>query len=191
MLDREMYPPVFVGGSLVVAMFTSSLWIAICGGAVILSVLIGLSKIEERKKQTMTHIINKLLDDEMNKAGFKGRTPGVNNMANKDIEEASPMTNQEKIIEEVLVEREYQDNKYGGTMHDDRHNSHDWMAYITKHLGKAVTYPWRGDTFRVQMIRVAALAVAAAEWHDRGTNKPLVCEPEPRDELHELYKKTL
>jgi len=88
------------------------------------------------------------------------------------------MTFQEKIIEEILAEREYQDHKWGGDVHDDRHSSHDWVAFITKHLGKAVCWPWSGDRFRTQMIKVAALAVAAAEWHDRGTSRPGVCKPE-------------
>lgn len=77
------------------------------------------------------------------------------------------MTNQEKIVKEILEERENQDNKWGGNDHDDQHGSHDWIAFITKHLGKAVMWPWNGNAFRAQMIRVAALAVATVEWHDR------------------------
>jgi hypothetical protein len=97
------------------------------------------------------------------------------------------MTNQEKIIEEILAEREYQDHKWGGDIHDDRHTGHDWIAYMVKHLGRSITHRMADDTFRTQMIRVAALAVAAAEWYDRGTFKPLVCEPEPRDALKDEY----
>ena len=79
-----------------------------------------------------------------------------------------PVTNQEKIIEEILTEREYQDHKWGGPDHDDTHCNHDWDNYITKYLDKAFASPL---TFREQMIKVAALAVAAAEWHDRGQRK--------------------
>lgn len=89
------------------------------------------------------------------------------------------MINQVKIVEEILAEREYQDNKWGGDIYDDMHSSCDWVAFITKHLGKAVTAPWSG-TFRIQMIKVAALAVAAAEWHDRVASRPLMCEPEDK-----------
>lgn len=81
------------------------------------------------------------------------------------------MTNQEKIVEEVLAEREYQDNKWGGPNHDDLHQSHDWVAFIIKHMGKSITWPWDGSKFRLQMIKVAALAIAAVEWYDRGKNK--------------------
>lgn len=81
------------------------------------------------------------------------------------------MTNQEKIIEEMLAEREYQDNRWGGPGHDDRHGSHDWIAYLTKHIGKAVMWPWDGPKFRIQMIKIGALAIAAAEWYDRHTQR--------------------
>ena len=81
------------------------------------------------------------------------------------------MTFQEKIIEEILAEREYQDHKWGGPDHDDDHLGHDWMSYITKHLGKAMSCPWDGKKFRDQMVKVASLAVAAAEWYDRNEKK--------------------
>jgi len=93
------------------------------------------------------------------------------------------MTYQEKIIEEILAEREYQDHKWGGDAHDDSHSSIDWVAFITKHLGRAV----EGNTFRQQMVKVAALAVAAAEWHDRGTSRPLLCKPEEPKSLEEEW----
>lgn len=81
------------------------------------------------------------------------------------------MINRDTIIQEILSEREYQDNKWGGEAHDDTHQSHDWVAFIIKHMGKAITWPWDGERFRAQMIRVAALALAAVEWYDRGNMK--------------------
>lgn len=71
------------------------------------------------------------------------------------------------IYEEIYEERERQDNKHGGPPNDDQYKSHDWLAFITKHTGRAVFRPWDRLTFRRQMIRIAALAVAAAEWCDR------------------------
>lgn len=71
------------------------------------------------------------------------------------------------IILEVLSERYQQDRQWGGAAHDDQHGSHDWIAYLSKHLGKAVVWPFDLITFRKQMVRVAALAVAAIEWADR------------------------
>jgi len=73
----------------------------------------------------------------------------------------------EKIFKEIDEERTKQDAKWGGAIHDDKHLSWDWIAYITKHLGRAVMWPFAPATYRYQMIRVAALAVAAAEWMDR------------------------
>lgn len=69
-----------------------------------------------------------------------------------------------RIVKNILDERDYQDRKWGGERYDDKHNEHDWSAYIVEHLGKAITNP---HTFRTQMVKVAALAVAAIEWVDR------------------------
>ncbi len=68
---------------------------------------------------------------------------------------------------EIQHERARQDQKWGGPGHDDQHTDHDWIVYLTKHLGKAVVWPFAPYRFRYQMIRVAALAVAAVEWVDR------------------------
>lgn len=37
----------------------------------------------------------------------------------------------------------------------------------TKHLGKAVNWPFRLDVFRQQMVRVGGLALAGLRWADR------------------------
>lgn len=76
-----------------------------------------------------------------------------------------------QIWHQILDEREYQDKKWGGPEHDDEHNNHDWVSFIIKHLGRAVVWPFSPKTFRQQMIRVAALAVAAVEWIDRITEE--------------------
>lgn len=72
-----------------------------------------------------------------------------------------------KIYDEIQQERDLQDLKWGGPIHDDKHSSHDWIAYLVKHVGEAVRWPFALDGFRRQMIRVAALAVAATAWCDR------------------------
>ena len=71
------------------------------------------------------------------------------------------------VLTEVFHERRKQDLKWGGPEHDDTHDSYDWIAFIACHVGRAVMQPWNKETFRRQMIRVAALAVAAVEWSDR------------------------
>ena len=70
-------------------------------------------------------------------------------------------------LKSVRVERAIQDDKWGGEDHDDRHTSHDWVAIIIRHLGRAVMWPFDVDKFGEQMVRVAAIAVAAVEWADR------------------------
>jgi hypothetical protein len=82
-------------------------------------------------------------------------------------------TTREAIYREVSLEREKQDRQWGGPEHDRVHTSNDWVAYLTKHVGRAVFWPWTPEKFRVQMITVAALAVAAIEWIDlKPVNRP-------------------
>lgn len=72
----------------------------------------------------------------------------------------------DSIYSEITIERAKQDKQWGGAEHDAHHSSNDWVAYLTKHVGRAVHWPWNVVTFRRQMIVVAAVAVAAIEWCD-------------------------
>jgi|AntDeeMinimDraft_6_1070357.scaffolds.fasta_scaffold14704_2 hypothetical protein len=75
------------------------------------------------------------------------------------------------IYEEIQAERDHQRRKWGGAEHDDQHTTFDWLAILTKHVGQAFDPGERGrldiPKYRHQMIRVAAVAVAAIEWCDR------------------------
>ena len=78
----------------------------------------------------------------------------------------------ENIFEEIEQERELQDKQWGGITHDDNHSFSDWIAFIVKHLGKAVLdykqpAEVREGRFRYQMIRIAALAIAAIQATER------------------------
>lgn len=73
------------------------------------------------------------------------------------------------IFRHIAKERDRQDAKWGGPQHDAGHSNLDWVAYIAKHLGRAVQWPFNATLFRMQMVRVAALAVAAIAWADRMT----------------------
>ena len=77
-----------------------------------------------------------------------------------------PPLTREAIYREIIVEREKQDRIWGGPDHDRVLTSNDWIAYISKHVGKAVHWPWSPERFRQQMFVIAALAVAAIEWID-------------------------
>lgn len=70
---------------------------------------------------------------------------------------------QSTVYAEIKVERASQDAKWGGPDHDDEHESEDWFSFIQEHLDRAEN----PDVYRMQMIRVAALAVAAIESFDR------------------------
>ena len=72
---------------------------------------------------------------------------------------------------EIDAERDRQDRMWGGPDHDNLHTPNDWVAYLAKHLGKAVHWPWTPEGFRKQMVVVGALAVAAIEWVERPVSR--------------------
>jgi hypothetical protein len=67
-----------------------------------------------------------------------------------------------EIFSQIEAERAYQDNRWG-TAFDDKNTVNDWVAYISKYLGQSVTMPLNIDTFHTQLLKVAALCVAALE----------------------------
>lgn len=75
-----------------------------------------------------------------------------------------------KVLNEVCHEREYQNQRFG-TAFDDKNTLNDWSAYITRYLGNA-TFATTREEQRCQLIKVAALAVAAVEAFDRNLAFP-------------------
>ncbi len=84
----------------------------------------------------------------------------------------------EKIFEDIQVEREHQDKRWGGPDSDDHNVPGDWMSYIHEWTDKAIDFENEHlqlgalpkedlARFRKYMIKVAALAVAAIEAVDR------------------------
>lgn len=71
----------------------------------------------------------------------------------------------EKIIEEIKAERAAQDAQWGGPEHDDEHDMNDFSKYILRQLN--LCYWGRGPGVRERFLKIAALAVAAVESHDR------------------------
>lgn len=78
---------------------------------------------------------------------------------------------------EIEQERKAQDRQWGGPEHDDTNSAWSWILYILSHA-RAGGAQLRGTPakdeirpalrlFRYQMVRVAALAVAAIESVDR------------------------
>lgn len=76
-----------------------------------------------------------------------------------------------EILNLIEQERKYQDGKWGTTF-DDKNTANDWVAYISNYLGKSVTLPWDEEIFHCNMVKVAALAVAALESLDRNNGMP-------------------
>lgn len=81
----------------------------------------------------------------------------------------------EDVLDEVAAERRRQQElAHGGDTEEfDKGNSqNDWIAYINAYTGRAAQKVFRnereGQTFRENMIKAAALAVAAIEAHDKG-----------------------
>jgi hypothetical protein len=85
------------------------------------------------------------------------------------------------ILAEVSAERDRQDAMFGGSSHDDTHSATDWGAILIRHLGLAFDDGKPADVclmndhcagydsarYRRQMVRVAAIAVAALEVFHR------------------------
>lgn len=86
------------------------------------------------------------------------------------------------VVEDVIEERTYQINKFGGAAVDDKNNGiADWVMYIVQYAAKTGTnefgHKWPDTNalkaFRQSMVKVAALAVAAAQWADRKIGDPI------------------
>lgn len=99
------------------------------------------------------------------------------------------------ILIDVFAERERQDAQWGGADHDDRHSGNDWLDYIGKQQLVAVneTLSDNGleivdpEHYRQRLVKIAALAVAALEVHDRKYARPLPGEPEPEERTATFY----
>lgn len=88
----------------------------------------------------------------------------------KKIQEDSVITLD--IIGDIINERKRQRIKYDAEF-DSKNTSNDWVSYITRHAGQAVTYPMHTEVFKEQMIKVATLAIAAIEQLEKhGTTAP-------------------
>ena len=74
-----------------------------------------------------------------------------------------------KVLRDVLDERRRQDAQWGGPEHDDEHVASDWLTYI-RHQADHAKVQARVDNpagYRERLVKIAALAVAAIESHDR------------------------
>lgn len=90
-------------------------------------------------------------------------------------------THREKILSEIEAERRRQDELFGGADHDSKHSLAQWLVIIMTHVGLAgwdgspddvclpneATRKYDPERYRKELIRVAAVAVAALEDFER------------------------
>ena len=69
----------------------------------------------------------------------------------------------EEFISSVVEERDYQNAKWGSDF-DDKNTVNDWVVYLCSYAGMASS----GEReFEQAMVKVAAIALAAVETHER------------------------
>ena len=79
------------------------------------------------------------------------------------------------VLGEILTERDRQDEKWGGSGHDDCHSVNDWIAYTVFLMGRMQSMYYHADpakSARAGFIRIASLAVAVIESIDRKLLQP-------------------
>ena len=79
-------------------------------------------------------------------------------------------TEQVNVFDRILKEREYQTKKYGLLYDDSKWTVEDWTRFIMEYLpNKRNPVPLRHPEYdaRTQLIKVAALAVAALEQMEK------------------------
>lgn len=85
----------------------------------------------------------------------------------------------DSVTREVAAERERQDMKWGGPIHDDQHTTTEFVQRIEDYAGWARMMASFGsrDKARLRLIQVAALAVAAVESMDRQAQRHRTLTP--------------
>lgn len=74
--------------------------------------------------------------------------------------------NKMTIFEEISLEREYQDQRWG-ELFDDKNTVNDWGSFVSLYLGRAVSMGATPAEQRKGMLKAASLCVAALETFDR------------------------
>jgi len=82
-----------------------------------------------------------------------------------------------QLFAEIEEERARQDRQWGGPGHDDEHDWDEWLDYIAKQMRRLdvderrtlrrLEPPDAPPDYRDRLVKIAALAVAAVESHDR------------------------
>lgn len=76
------------------------------------------------------------------------------------------MIDRKRVYKAIDSEREYQDLKWGGSIHDEEWNVGDWLIFMDVFLNKAKAEYTSEEGYPLEEIRkVAALAVACMEYN--------------------------
>jgi len=80
-----------------------------------------------------------------------------------------------KVFDDIRIEREAQDIRWGGEAHDDQHAPEEWLDFIWRQVDRAndLIGTRADEEYRKRLIKIAALAVAAVESLDRYHEKSL------------------
>jgi hypothetical protein len=77
----------------------------------------------------------------------------------------------QKILGEIEAERQYQERRWS-TEFDDKNDLDNWVRYIVEYSARASSAQSPPSQQRRDLLKVAALAVAACEAFDRNGNFP-------------------
>lgn len=78
-----------------------------------------------------------------------------------------------RVLQEIADERWRQDRQWGGPQHDDGHGPEVWEDLLRQHVTRLNVFDGKGGLvpapdYRQRLVKVAALALAAAQVWDRG-----------------------
>lgn len=73
----------------------------------------------------------------------------------------------EVILNDIEAEMIYQDSKWGGPEHDDKHSADDWEYFIMMCLRGLRGVRRNMNGFRGRMVMIAAVAIQAIKAWDR------------------------
>lgn len=85
------------------------------------------------------------------------------------------LSSKERVFFDIVAERIRQNEQWGGPGHDDEHAAADWLRFVVTQAVKAregclddnYLIAVDPEGYRARLVKIAALAVAAIESHDR------------------------
>lgn len=79
--------------------------------------------------------------------------------------------NRTEVYEIINDERDYQDQKWGGKSHDEKHSVSDWLIFIRKHLNDAENALYSSNACDAMNAIKKATALGIAAMENKGCSK--------------------